>query len=131
MESIARTFQAVKSQNAAPRARISARQDQRNGRWYFVKQAPTGTIRTSRDSWETEWEAIYTAALGQDLSGLTIQASSHAKDSLIAVWQQQGIELALDGFGVEHCANSYQRQGWEGVRIPVFGWPQPATMEAA
>lgn len=119
MKTIAQAETAVKSQ-------IAAQQHPTTGRWQFVIQFHPGHTRTSRDTWETEWEALYTAALGRDLAGLTIRASQPARDSLIAVWQQQGIELALDGFGVEHCANSYQRQGWESVRgVPVFGWPQP------
>lgn len=125
MSSIAQAAQAVKTQISAQRTP--------DGRWQFITDPGNGRLaRHSTDTWETEWQALYVAALGRDLSGMTIRASSAARDSLIAVWQQQGIELALDGFGREHCTNGYQRQGWESVRgVPVFGWPQPQIQEAA
>ena len=135
MNILQQAAEAVKSQiaDAAPRARISARQTADGWVWEYSPSA--GLTRTSRDAYETEAEALYTASIGKSTDRITIQASSAAKASLIARWRMDGIELARRGFDPGYCENSIVWQGWASVArpagIPVFGWPQPATMEAA
>lgn len=65
--------------------------------------------------------------------GLPVVMPDWLRDSLVAQWQQRGIELYRQAVGREWCVNTYVRQGWDAAYAhdwqPALlrGWPELAA----
>lgn len=65
-------------------------------------------------------------------TGETVVMPAWLRDSMIARWQQRGIELYRQEVGREWCTNAYVRQGWDAAyarewQPALFGWPELAA----
>lgn len=69
-------------------------------------------------------------------SGLPVVMPEHLRDSLIARWRMEGINLYRQGIGREWCVNQYVRNGWDAAYMadvqPVLfrAWPEMAGVGA-
>jgi hypothetical protein len=52
--------------------------------------------------------------------GLPVVMPQHLKESLIAEWQQRGINLYHRGIGREWCGNNYIANGWDVAHAADF-----------
>ena len=60
--------------------------------------------------------------------GLPVVMPQYMKESLIAQWQQRGMDLYRRNIGREWCANNYIRNGWDVAAAGDRTSSRPAAM---
>lgn len=96
--------------------------------WHWRHIGKRGTCRnTSTDVYATQMAAALVAADIARILGLKLYTGDDAlNQSLVMHWQIEGIEAAKQGKPSEATWNTYQRQGYESITNPGFGWGQGA-----
>lgn len=96
-------------------------------RWEWRRRT-TGSVFSSQETFASPLEAAQAAAAIAHHSQAIVTLPRDLKDTLVAIWQQEGIDLFRHNMPATACINAYQAQGYEAARldaqgIPVMGWP--------
>lgn len=96
--------------------------------WHWCHVGKRGTCRnTSTDVYATKMAAALAAADIARILGLKLYTGDDSlNQSLVMHWQIEGIEAAKAGKPARVNWNGYQKQGYESVINPSFGWGQGA-----
>lgn len=94
--------------------------------WHWRHIGKRGTCRnTSTDVYATKMDAALAAADIARIFGLKLYTGDDSlNQSLVMHWQIEGIEAAKAGQPARVNWNGYQKQGYESVINPSFGWGQ-------
>jgi len=104
-------------------------------RWEWRRRT-TGAVFSSQETFTSPLEAAQAAAAIAHHSQAIVTLPSDLKDTLVAIWQQEGIALYRAHMPAAACINAYQSQGYEAARmdaqgIAAFGWPSLDMAEVA
>lgn len=105
-----------------PAERIELTQHSDGWHWRHIGKRYT-CRNTSTDVYATKMAAALAAADIARILGLQLYTGDDSlNQSLVMHWQIEGIEAAKQGASPKSTWNTYQRQGYESIINPSFGW---------